>query len=228
MTTPKSPGLEEIWPPFQLRITAGDLELTIIKDSDLTEFVGLALTGVHDPDRMPFSTPWTDADPADLPAAFVRYHWGDRAAFLPERFNLLFAVRREGELVGTQGVGTHDFALTRTGETGSWLGLRFQGQGIGTRMRQAVCAFMFDELGATQLTSGAFVDNPASLAVSRKVGYRTNGTNRMVRRPGECAEHQKLVLDPEDLVRGDPLTVDGATPLREFLRLDQPEVRLRP
>jgi RimJ/RimL family protein N-acetyltransferase len=37
-------------------------------------------------------------------------------------------------------------------------------------MRQAICAFICDELEAGEITSGAFTDNPASLGVSRKVG----------------------------------------------------------
>ena len=39
-------------------------------------------------------------------------------------------------------------------------------------MRQMICAFLFDHLDFEEITSGAFTDNPASLAVSRKVGYR--------------------------------------------------------
>ena len=61
------------------------------------------------------------------------------------------------------------------GETGSWLGMKHHGRGIGTVMRQALCAFMCDHLDAAEVTSAAFVDNHASLAVSRKVGYRENG-----------------------------------------------------
>jgi RimJ/RimL family protein N-acetyltransferase len=38
-------------------------------------------------------------------------------------------------------------------------------------MRQAMCALLFDHLEAEEITSAAFTDNPASLAVSRKVGY---------------------------------------------------------
>ncbi|HEY9290461.1 MAG TPA: GNAT family protein [Microlunatus sp.] len=211
--------LTEIWPPYQLRITAGDLELKIIRDDDLPEFVELVRDGVHAPDFMPFSTPWTDADPDELPANFARFHWSVRSQFTPEHFSLDFAVRRGGELVGTQSISTHDFAITRTGETGSWLAQRFHGQGIGTRMRQAICAFCFDELGAREITSGAFTDNPSSLAVSRKVGYRANGTNPMVRR-GVAAEHQRLLLRPEDFNRGEPIAVEGAAALRRFLQLD--------
>ena len=63
--------------------------------------------------------------------------------------------------MGVQGFAARDFPVLRTAETGSWLGAAFQGRGIGTRMRQAICAFLFDELGATQISSAAFVDNAA-------------------------------------------------------------------
>ena len=102
-----------------------------------------------------------------------------------------------GTLVGLQAFHTTNFAVVRSGETGSWLGRCFQGQGIGTRMRRAVCALAFDHLGAVEVTSAAFLDNPASLAVSRKVGYEPNGRLRLVRRENEVAVNQRLVLTPE-------------------------------
>ena len=209
---------EEIWPPYQLRITEGDLELRIIRDDDLPELLAVAQAGVHDPGFMPFSQAWTDADPSTLPAEFLRYHWSSRAQFTPERFTLNFAVRRDGEIVGTQAISTESYAITRTGETGSWLGRRFHGQGIGTRMRRAVCTFVFDHLDAAEITSGAFVDNPSSLGVSRKVGYVPNGTKRVVRR-GSSAANQQLLLTPDTIVRGEPITVTGAEALRSFLGL---------
>jgi len=212
--------IQEIWPPFAVTITAGDLSLRVVRDDDQPELVDLALSGIHDPQLMPFYFPWTDVEPAELPANFVRHHWRTRSELSPARFNLEFAVRHNDELVGIQAFSTHDFAVTRTGETGSWLARRFHGQGIGTRMRRAICAFAFDELGATEVTSGAFLDNPASLAVSRKVGYRANGTKRLARR-GEQAVLQRLVLAPQDLVRGDDLVViTGAAQLRSFVGLD--------
>ncbi|MBA3530212.1 MAG: GNAT family N-acetyltransferase [Propionibacteriaceae bacterium] len=213
-------SVAEIWPPYGVRITEGDLVLSVVTDEDIPGLVDLALSGIHPPDEMPFAEPWTDDDPADLPANNVRYYSRVRATFTPEDFTLQFAVRLDGELVGTQGFGAVDFALTRTGETGSWLARRFQGRGIGTRMRRAVCAFVFDGLGAVEITSGAFVDNPASLAVSAKVGYRPNGRLRLKRRPGEVVVNQKLVLTPDTFVRGQPIEVQGLPALRTFLRLD--------
>ena len=74
-----------------------------------------------------------------------------------------------------------------------------------------MCAFLFDHLDFEEITSGAFTDNPASLAVSRKVGYRENGVRRLKRREGELATNLGLVLTPGDLVRGEhPLEVEGA------------------
>ena len=163
----------DLWPPFGLVIRAGELRLTPVADDDLPGLVELALAGIHDPDWMPFDVPWTLAPPAELPRRYAQHYWEVRAAFRPEDFTLDFAVRQDGQLVGVQGFAARDFPVLRTAETGSWLGSAFQGRGIGTRMRQAACAFLFDVLGATQVSSAAFIDNPASLAVSRKVGYRS-------------------------------------------------------
>jgi RimJ/RimL family protein N-acetyltransferase len=212
-------SLADVWPPYALRITEGDLLLTVVGDDDIPGLVQVALDGVHPPEEMPFGTPWTLEDPANLPASMVRYLSSVRAGFTPEKFDLLCAVRVGGELVGVQALHTADFGVTRTGETGSWLGRRFQGRGIGTRMRRAICALAFDGLGAVEVTSGAFLDNPASLAVSRKVGYQPNGILRLKRRPDEMARNQKLVLTPDTFVRGKPVQLEGVGALRTFLRL---------
>ncbi len=152
---------------------------------------------------MPFYVPWTDALRADLARNTAAYHWRSRAEFSPSQWGLHLAVIHDGQLVGVQGFETSDYLVTRTGETGSWLGREFQGRGIGTAMRQVICAFAFDHLDAEEVTSGAFLDNPASLAVSRKVGYRPNGVRRLKRRAGELALNQSLVLTRGDFVRGD-------------------------
>lgn len=215
MTTSPS----DLWPPDGLVLRSGDLTLTPIVDDDLPGLADLALSGVHDPSRSPFLTPWTRTPPEQLPASFAGYHWSQRAAFSAEHVDVDLAVRRDGELVGAQGFAGGPYAVTRSAETGSWLARRFQGQGIGTRMRQTICAFLVDHLGAAEVTSNAWVDNPESLAVSRKVGYRLGDVSRKAR-DGAPALEQHLLLSPGDLVRGDPVEVSGAGPLRAFLGLD--------
>ena len=104
-----------------------------------------------------------------------------------------FAVSDEGRIVGIQTIEAKQFAVRRTVETGSWLGRREQGRGIGTEMRAAVLHFAFAGLGATEALSGSFSDNPASAAVSRRNGYAANG-EEICAREGEPARMQRWVL----------------------------------
>jgi RimJ/RimL family protein N-acetyltransferase len=81
-----------------------------------------------------------------------------------------------GRIVGVQEVGAKHFALTRTVSTGSWVGRDHQSAGHGKAMRAAVLHLAFAGLGADRADTAAFVSNAASLAVSRAMGYRPNGT----------------------------------------------------
>lgn len=212
--------LADALPALGLRVVAGDLELRGVTDDLVAELGALAARGVHDPARMPFSYPWTDTAPEDFLRSFAQYHWRCRADFSPAGWDLNLAVLHRGQVVGVQGVGTKDFLVTRTGETGSWLALEHQGRGLGTAMRQVMCAFLFDHVGFTEITSGAFTDNAASLTVSAKVGYVANGTVRYSRR-GEPAEMTQLLLTPEAFRRGpQTLEVEGVAAFRRSIGLD--------
>ena len=211
--------LTTAFPPFGLRIEAGPLVLRPVTDEVLPALIDVALRGVHDPAVMPFYFPWTDAPADQLPPQFAQHHWRTRASWSREAWTLEFAVVYEGTIVGSQGVGTRDYLVTRTGETGSWLGRRFQGRGIGTAMRQVICGFIFDYLDAAAITSAAFEDNPASLAVSRKVGYADNGT-AVVSRLDKPATLRRVILEPGNLARypHEPVT-EGVPQFRESIGL---------
>lgn len=206
-------------PLLALRITAGPVELRGITDDLLGPLADLA-TDIHEPDFMPFGFPWSLTPAPDMPRNVAQYHWNKRATFSPARWTADFAVFFDGELVGSQGFSTKDYLVVRGGETGSWLNRRFQGRGIGTAMRQVICAFVFDHLDAAYVTSMAFTDNPASLAVSEKAGYTDNGVDR-VARLGKPAIMRRIVLEPENLVRYEHgLTVAGLPDFRESIGLD--------
>lgn len=65
-----------------------------------------------------------------------------------------------------------------------------------------------------------------SLAVSRKVGYREDGRERLLRRPDEVAVNLRLVLTPETFVPGEqPLAVEGLAAFRRFVGLDADPLR---
>ncbi|OLT11299.1 GNAT family N-acetyltransferase [Pseudonocardia sp. CNS-139] len=207
------------WPLRHLVLRTPRLELRPDDDAGLLELVAEARRGVHPPERMPFVVPWTDDPPDRLGVETLRFHWLQRASVGPDDWPLNLLVRLDGRVIGSQGVhGTH-FAVVRSVLTGSWIGLRHQGRGIGTEMRAAVLAFAFDHLGAVRARSGAFTDNLASLRVSERLGYRRNGSEWVPRR-GVPAEQVRLVVTPETFVRPDwELEVDGLDACRPLLGL---------
>ena len=127
------------------------------------------------------------------------------------------AVALDGIVVGVQGVHADDFPTLRAVETGSWLGRAYQGKGIGTEMRQAILRLAFAGLGARYAHTPAFDDNPASIAVTRKLGYEQNGTRRGVRR-WEPAWQTTYRMSREkwQQLRRDDIVIDGIEPCLEL------------
>jgi RimJ/RimL family protein N-acetyltransferase len=121
---------------------------------------------------MPFTVPWTD-DPALT--EFLDYHEMRRREWSVDAWHFEPGVWFDGELVGVQALESTRFAETRTVGTGSWLGRRFQGGGVGTEMRTAVLELAFRGLGADRACSGAVDGNAGSLGVSEKLAYRVVG-----------------------------------------------------
>ncbi|MBG0828103.1 GNAT family N-acetyltransferase [Planomonospora sp. ID67723] len=199
------------FPVFRLRVTTPRLELRLPSLGDLDDLADLAIEGVHDPELMPFLFPWTDAEPARRANSAIQFHFRQWAAWTPEKWTCPFAVVFEGQVAGVQEVAGADFAVTREVSTGSWLGRRFHGRGIGTEMRAAVLHLAFDGLGALTAASGAFTDNHASLAVSRKLGYRDDGVDVHNRR-GERAETQRLRLSRDDWTTPPGFGIHGLGP----------------
>ena len=117
-----------------------------------------------------------------------------------------------------QEVHANDFAIVRSVDTGSWLARSYQGQGIGTEIRAAVLHLAFAGLGALEALSGAFDDNPSSLAVSRKLGYEKVGERRVARR-GEPARliGFRLTRDRWEAHRRNDITIAHLEECRESL-----------
>jgi RimJ/RimL family protein N-acetyltransferase len=202
----------EQWPQRHLVLRTPRLELRPDDDAGLHELVDEAYRGIHPPERMPFLVSWTDADPRYLGRGMLQYYWSARATFAPENWTLHFLVRLDGRVIGTQGMTGLDFGTTREVDTGSWIGQRHQGRGIGTEMRAAVLMYAFDHLGAAHARSDAFSDNHASHRVSEKLGYHRDGLCRLAVR-GKLAENVRLRLPCEDFVRPDwKLDVEGHSP----------------
>lgn len=102
-----------------------------------------------------------------------------------------YAVSVNGELAGGIGVNPND-------NVGYWLGEPYWGRGYMTEALTAVVAEFFRSKDADRLTSGVFVDNPASLAVQRKLGFEVVGE-----RTGPCLSRGGTVRQIETEIRRD-------------------------
>ena len=226
---PHSDALARLWPASAVRVRAGDLELRWIDDDLLVQLSELAGRGIHDPDMMPFASPWTRGSADDVARSVLAYQWGIRNRLSPTTFVLELAVVSEGVPVGIQGLTANDWSVLRRVETGSWLGRAHQGRGIGTRMRMLALHLAFEGLGAREATSGAFADNVSSNAVSRRVGYESDGALHIARE-GAAALHHRYVMsrrrweslrDGHATRLGSPVELHGIEGLRT--QLESPE-----
>jgi RimJ/RimL family protein N-acetyltransferase len=201
------------FPLAGLRLTTPRLQLRLPSNEELAELADLASEGVHDPGTMPFQVPWTDAPPDEVARSVLHHHWRRLGDWTPRNWWLDLTVFHAGAVVGQQSISGHELAITREVATGSWLGLRYQGRGIGTEMRAAVLHLAFAGLAAEQAVSSAYAHNPASLAVSRKLGYQPDGIARRVVRGEPAVEHRlRLCRADWERYRTVPVTIEGLEP----------------
>ncbi|MFD7670632.1 GNAT family N-acetyltransferase [Streptomyces anulatus] len=191
------------WPLYGLRLRTPRLELRLPGLGLLDELASVAAHGVHDPDRMPFNVPWTDGTPDEVGRAVLQHLLGTVAGWSVQDWTLSLAVLHEGKVIGR-------FGVRRQAETGSWLGLPYQGQGFGTEMRAAALHLAFAGLGARYAVSAAMTDNPRSLGVSRRLGYLDDGLETEVVR-GAPVTLRRLRLDRArwEAHRNVDVTVEG-------------------
>ena len=220
-------ALSAVLPTFGLRVRWDDLELRLPDDAELLALAGLAARGVHDLDVVPFSWPWTRGTSEQVMRSVLAHQWKNRGRTADDDWALSLAVFRSGEIVGEQQISAKYFPVTRSGYTGSWLGLRYHGQGIGTRMRLMALHLAFEGLDAAEMISEAYDDNPASNAVSRRIGYTANGSRVTAREGRSVIENsyrmtrEQWDARPEDLRT--EITLEGIPPVRQLFGIDQPK-----
>jgi len=214
---PSVAPIEAVWPLFQLRINSEHLVLRLPTDDDLVPLLAVAKAGIHPPDEMPFGVAWTSAEGPAFDQGFLAHHWDGRARWSVDEWRLNLMVEMGGRPIGAQSVEARAFATHRTVDTGSWLGRAFQGRGLGKEMRSAVLAFAFDGLGARFAESAAFLDNAASNAVSRGLGYDENGRGSLAPE-GIARETQKFRMSAERWRSRErpPVVIEGLDACREM------------
>lgn len=214
--------LEQIWPPFALRIRAGDMEMSPVRESDYPELADIAAGGVRKNDVPAFLVNWDSGSGEEIARSIAQYQWGTRANFRVDDWTIEFTVRVGGRAIGVQGVSANDFIRTRCVSTGSWLAVHEQGQGYGTRMRRAVVAAFADAFDVETFQSAYFEGNDASRRVAEKLGYFPNGVKVAVAQDGHARTERQVIVAASKVNRGpDPVDVDGAEVVRQFLGIDR-------
>lgn len=201
-------SLELKYPPFGLTLFDGHVQLRVVEDSDLVHMCAVTAEDIFEP-NCPWEFPWLTNG-----SSTAQFHWGLRVNNKPSSWTLSFAGYLLGDYVGTIDMRAARFSERRSIETGSYVLRRFQGQGIGKRMRAMVAAYAFEHLGARELRTKWHPRNAASAGVSRALGYELVGRTEF----GEDDRpevHARLVSEN---FGGHPLHVSGHTAeLREFL-----------
>lgn len=110
-----------------------------------------------------------------------------------------------------------DFPVAREVTTSSWLGLRHQGEGLGTEARTGLLTLAFDHLAAEAAVTEVFQDNHASQGVSRKLGYEPDGISRDARGSEVLiSDRFRLTRDRWASVTREGIAVEGITVCRSM------------
>jgi RimJ/RimL family protein N-acetyltransferase len=144
----------------------------------------------------------------------------DRDETLPS-FLILKRTNGTPRIVGGAGIGKR---IDGAGlELGYWIARPYWGLGFATEAGRAVIG-LARAMGLPRLTAGHFVDNPASGAVLRKLGFRPTG--QIVRRfslargaEAACAEFEEGDEGPVDAMPGKRTRVSPDDDFRGELRL---------
>ena len=116
-----------------------------------------------------------------------------------------------GELIGVMDLFRS--APDTTLEIGYWIGKPYWGQGLSTEAAKAIIQEAKDRLGVQALMAGVFADNPASLRVLEKLGFKTTGSEEMYFSMARMEKARSVIL------RLDLETQQRAIPLNSGLKL---------
>ncbi|NLS09747.1 GNAT family N-acetyltransferase [Nesterenkonia sp. MY13] len=222
-------SLEEVWPPFGLRIESPRLILRQLRETDFPGFVAAASSGIMPGPRNAFAAAWNENTPEDIAKNSLPWLWSKRAAVGPDSWYLFLGVflkdedGSEGPLIGVQDVYAEEYRVLRTVQTASWLRTDQQGKGYGKEQRAAALMWAFDHFDAQYAESAAYDWNEPSLGVSKGLGYFQSGTRRVADAHGKEPEWEiQLRLPKADFLRPSwSVEVTGNELLKDFMHLSQ-------
>jgi RimJ/RimL family protein N-acetyltransferase len=220
-------SVNELYPPLGLAVRTPRLIIQPADEQCAAELANAVVKhGVHDPSHMPFDPPWTDLPKIEKAQKAFRNAMSrdPHQLTFAVRYQLTFAVRYQrtpnspiGE-VSIRGIDGKEWGHASV-ETGSWLLRPEHGKGVGTEVRQAMLALIFDGLGKDYALTASFDNNPASIAVTQKLGY-TQLESEFVNNREERREVFKFELHRNNWTRVDGISWTGLDLVLTDLGLD--------
>jgi RimJ/RimL family protein N-acetyltransferase len=157
-------------PPPEPHLTDGHIAVRRPADHDVP-----AITrACQDPDIQRYTLVPSPYSEDDARTFVTRSHQAfDRGTAAP----MVVVSPATGEFLGTCGIvdrEPHDLVA----EVGYWVAAHARKAGVATAATRLVCRWAFDRLGLERIHLEAAVENAASNAVARAVGFRLEGTLR--------------------------------------------------
>lgn len=170
------------WPLFDVRVETPELALRSATDEDLMSLADRAAGRLLEAPQAAFMDSWMRLESPHFQREFMRKQWLNRATWRPCRWNLEFCIYpKDSDFpMGRVEAVAEEFCSIRSVKTVSWLLPEARGQGLGMQARRALLYFLFDGLGAEEVTAEVHPNNTASLYIAEKLGYTNDGSEMVI------------------------------------------------
>lgn len=163
--------LNGTWPTDGIIHTEGNVTLKWIDDGLLGELADLAAEGIFPRPYPSYAFGWAKGDAETVRRNVIEYQRGVRTTCGPEEWRLECAVIVDKRPVGVVGIGASEWQKRKAAVSGSWLGRRYQGRGIGFTAARGLLRVYFNEFHGGEARRVVYPENAASLRVGEKLGY---------------------------------------------------------
>lgn len=194
---------------MNLIIYTQHLKLRIPSSKDLTFLASIASEGIQNADEPRFQSDYLyDRSAQNIENYLNENIYKYLSSWNKNDWHLPFAVFYENNPIGMITMYAKDFPVARGFGCGYWIGLAYQGKGLGTEMLQATLSFGFDKLEAQEAYVGAWSDNEASKRIMEKLGFVFNGEYWMARQ-GQAMKDIRMRLPKEKWTKPDSISIQG-------------------
>ncbi|MEK6926113.1 MAG: GNAT family protein [Nanoarchaeota archaeon] len=94
-----------------------------------------------------------------------------------DNYTFMIELKEQNKLIGATDIHKIDF-INKKANTGSWINRRYWRRGYILEAKIPVIDFIFNKLKLRRIETQAFVENKASNSMSKKLGFKFEGTKR--------------------------------------------------